>query len=161
MSKALLVIDLQNGVGPLFDFENVIRNVNQRISDFREKGDPIIFVQHTCAGMAQGSEPWQFVSELAINADDKVIAKTQGSAFYKTTLQQTLDDLNVTSLEICGAQTEYCVDATLKAAFYEGYKVTVTPNAFSTVDSQNFPALKINVFYKKLWSEIQDKSPLT
>ncbi len=36
MTTALLVIDLQNGVGPLFGFEKVIQNVNQRIREYRE-----------------------------------------------------------------------------------------------------------------------------
>lgn len=161
MSKALLVIDLQNGVGPLFNFEQVMTNVNRRIREFREKGDPIIFIQHHGVGLEIGSEPWQFVSDLAIKAEDKVIDKTQGNAFYRTSLKQILDELVVTSLEICGAQTEYCVDATVKAAFYDGYQVAVTPNAFSTIGSQDFPALKINAFYWGLWSELCERSPLT
>ncbi|GAX48159.1 cysteine hydrolase family protein [Pseudolactococcus reticulitermitis] len=160
MTKALLVIDLQNGVGPLFEFEKIIQNINQRICEFREKAEPIIFIQHQSVGLAEGSEPWQFVSELAIKPDDIVIAKTQGNAFYKTELKQTLDNLGIDALEICGAQTEYCVDATVKAAYYAGYQISVTPNAFSTVDTQEFPASKINKFYWGMWSWLSESSPL-
>ncbi|MBQ6144265.1 MAG: cysteine hydrolase family protein [Pseudolactococcus laudensis] len=160
MTTALLVIDLQNGVGPLFGFEKVIQNVNQRIREYRENGDAIIFIQHNSGELKVGSEPWRFVSELDIKADDSVIAKTQANAFYQTDLKQTLDSLDIDSLEICGAQTEYCIDATVKAAYYAGYQIAVTPNAFSTVDTQEFPASKINKFYWGLWSWLRESSPL-
>jgi nicotinamidase-related amidase len=160
MTKALLVIDLQNGVSPLFEFEKIIQHVTQRIREYRENGDAIFFIQHHSDELKVGSEPWQFVSELDIKADDRVIAKTQANAFYQTDLKRILDHHGIDSLEICGAQTEYCVDATLKAAYYGGYQVAVTPYAFSTVDTQTFPASKINKFYWEMWLGLCERSPL-
>ncbi|MGG3477218.1 hypothetical protein ABES21_06810 [Peribacillus frigoritolerans] len=49
-NTALIIIDLQIGVQPenvpLYRLANVLNGVNQRIRLFREKNNPIIFVQH-------------------------------------------------------------------------------------------------------------------
>ncbi len=65
MSKSLLVIDLQNGVGPLFEFEKIIQNVNQCISEFREKGEPIIVDAETFSAPKINRFYWEMWSELS------------------------------------------------------------------------------------------------
>ena len=49
-NTALIIIDLQKGVqpenSPLYNLATVLEGVNQRIRFYREKNNPIIFVQH-------------------------------------------------------------------------------------------------------------------
>ena len=44
------------------------------------------------------------------------VRKTHANSFYKTNLKEILDQLSVNRIEFCGAQTEYCMDATIKFA---------------------------------------------
>ena len=37
-------------------------------------------------------------------------------AIPQTDFEKVLSELNINNLEVCGAQTEYCVDATIKMA---------------------------------------------
>lgn len=49
-ADVLIVIDLQNGVcyseEHLFDLQNLLAKVNNRISSYRKLNKPILFVQH-------------------------------------------------------------------------------------------------------------------
>ncbi|WP_353936135.1 isochorismatase family protein [uncultured Limosilactobacillus sp.] len=66
------------------------------------------------------SSAWQLVPSLSVLPTDLRIQKEHPNAFYRTNLQAILTQRRVDQLEICGAQTEYCVDATIKDGPWPG-----------------------------------------
>ena len=54
-------------------------------------------------------------------------------------------------LVLCGMQTEYCVDASVKVGFEFDYKLVIPEGAFTTFDGEDASAEKINTFYQTIW----------
>lgn len=154
--KALLIIDLQNGVcyqeQPLHHLNELLKRVNQRIKSYREAGRPIIFVQHNDEDLVQGTKTWQLHPDLqALPATDYFVQKIHANSFYHTNLQEILQKEQVNELEIWGAQTEYCMDTTIKFAHGLDYKVFIESGSSSTVDNDFMSAEKTIAFYEKIW----------
>ena len=61
--------------------------------------------------------------------------KTHANSFYKTNLKEILDRLSVNCIEFCGAQTEYCMDATIKFAHGLGYENFMVQKTTSTLNN--------------------------
>ncbi|PWW08739.1 nicotinamidase-related amidase [Paenibacillus cellulosilyticus] len=154
-ADVLIVIDLQNGVccseEHLFGLEQLLSTVNERISSYRKLNKPIIFVQHCDEDFVHGEEPWAIHAGLDVQAQDLLIEKIHANSFYRTNLKEVLDQLNVNSIEFCGAQTEYCMDATIKFAHGLGYKNYMVPNATSTLNNTFMSAEETVHFYEKMW----------
>lgn len=154
-ADVLIVIDLQNGVcygkEHLFELENLIMNVNERISLYRELQKPIIFVQHCDEELVQGEEPWAIIDKLDVQEQDIRINKIHANSFYQTNLKTVLDQLDVNRIEYCGAQTEYCMDATIKFAHGLGYKNVMVHNATSTLNNTFMTAEDTIKFYENMW----------
>ena len=157
MTRALLVIDLQNGVchkaEEIFNFKSLVKVINERIAFFRAQNLPIIFIQHESSSLLKGSVEWKLISKLNYQSNDFYIKKTHLNSFYKTKLQEVLNNLQVRELEICGAQTEFCVDTTIKMAHGLGYQLSMKCGASSTFDNQFMTAKQTIKFYEKIWEE--------
>lgn len=157
MTKALLVIDLQNGVcrkpEEIFNLKSLIKLINERIAFFRAQDLPIVFIQHESSSLLKGSTKWKLVSELNYQNNDFYINKTHLNSFYKTKLQEVLNNLQVRELEICGAQTEFCVNTTIKMAHGLGYQLSMKCGVSSTFDNQFMTAKQTIKFYEKIWKE--------
>ena len=149
----LIVIDLQNDVcEQLYQRENLLTKVNQRIAVYRAAGKPILFIQHNEIGLESGSKGWQLVPELDARTTDFYMDKTHANGFYHTNLQELLTGLSVKNIEFCGAQTEYCVNTTLVFAHGLGYKNFMVHGATATVDNTWLTAEKMIQFYEdKIW----------
>ena len=147
MTKALLVIDIQNDYFPGGAMELVgaveASQVAAKVqAEFRSQGLPVVNVQHIA--LKPGSTfflPDTFGAEIHENvkpgADEPVIVKHFPNSFRETNLKQTLDDLEVDELTIVGMMTHMCIDTTVRAANDAGYKVTVIENACATRDLEH------------------------
>ncbi|NVY96725.1 cysteine hydrolase [Lactobacillus sp. DCY120] len=155
--QALLVIDLQAGVcqqPQLIDhFPQLLALVNQHIDHHRQLGQAVIWIQHHDADLPKQSAAWQLVEGLDYRLGDSLVDKIHADSFYKTRLQDLLQQLGVTDLEICGAQTEYCVDTTIKVARDLGYRLSMVGGASSTFDRPNFKATQLINFYEQIWNQ--------
>lgn len=155
-NTALLIIDFQIGVQPknvpLYNLTNVLDEVNQRIRLFRETNKPIIFVQHNDSDLVLNSPEWQLFPELDAKETDIFINKTHANSFYKTELIEQLRKLNITSLEVCGAQTEYCVDTTIRMAHGLGYHLFMKKGLTTTLNSDLLGAKTIIEHHENLWN---------
>lgn len=155
-NTALIIIDLQIGVQPenvpLYNLANVLNGVNQRIRLFREKNNPIIFVQHNDSHLVLNSPEWQLFPELDAKDTDIYINKIHANSFYKTDLNEQLRRLNINKLEICGAQTEYCVDTTIRMAHGLGYKLFMKKGLTTTLNSELLGAKTIIEHHENLWN---------
>ncbi len=144
MSKALLVIDVQNdyfadGKFPLWNAETVSENVEKAIYKAQENNIPVIYVQHVVK-----QEPAAFFGEetpgveinsriLAAAPDAPIIEKQHADSFHGTTLEETLNKLDVTELFVCGMMTHNCVTHTAISKSAEKYGITILPDCCTTV----------------------------
>jgi len=123
MKPALLVIDVQKA---FFDIDqattqslnNAIEYINAAIPVFREKGLPVICIQHMDKGdgLVPGTDGFDLPDKLKILPSDLHIVKTYGNAFNKTPLADELRALGVDTVVITGFCAEYCVLATDRGA---------------------------------------------
>lgn len=156
MRKALLVIDMQNGVctDGIFNLKQVIENINNRIRYFRKNKLPIIFIQHIDSTLEPHSHNWKILSQIDyVRGKDTVVQKTHADAFYKTDLKEKLSQLGSNELEIVGAQIEYCVDTTIRVAHDLGYEIIMYKGTTTTFDNEFLSAEKMVDYYYKMWNQ--------
>lgn len=157
MQDVLVVIDLQNGVcqngeKELFQLEKLLNFVSQRITVYEKAKHPIIFVQHEDSELVYGSSDWQLRSELS-SKPHLTVRKRHANSFFQTDLQQLLQEIKVESIEFCGAQTEYCLDGTIKFAHGLGYRNFLYRNATSTYDNAYLSASETISWYENIWQQ--------
>ncbi|WMT39359.1 cysteine hydrolase family protein [Paenibacillus sp. D2_2] len=155
MARALVVIDLQKGLHteeePLFGLNEVLEGVNERIAVYREDELPVIFVQHHDEGLPLHSPEWDLMDELDVRETDHFVSKTHANSFYQTNLTELLTSLNADKIEFCGAQTEYCVDTTVRMAHGLGYRSFMKKGLHTTTDSVLLSADVIRRHHEALW----------
>ena len=69
---------------------------------------------------------------IAPQTDELVVQKTTPDSFFETNLNDELQRRGINQLVVCGIQTDYCVDTTVRRAFSLGYKITLVQNGHST-----------------------------
>lgn len=146
MSKALLLIDLQNdyfpgGAFPLWNTDAVLANVEGLVARARAAGVHVLHVQHV-ADPAGGIAPFFNKGTpgvaihprvLAAAPDAPVVVKAFADSFHQTSLEETLGRWGVTDLLVCGMMTQNCVTHTALSKAAEKYRVTILPDCCTTV----------------------------
>lgn len=144
MSKALLLIDIQNDYFPggemeLVGMEQASSLAAALLNEFRESGNPLVHVRHVFADPAApffragtpGIEIHQSVSPVG---DESVVTKANVNAFLETELKALLDGQGADELVIAGAMSHMCIEGTSRAAADLGYKCQVVHDACATRD---------------------------
>lgn len=161
MKQALVVIDMQEAFFleeeyHLHEYEKVVKTINAAIDHARKKEISIIFIQHTeesPSEFAKGTETWELHQGLHKESTDTVIEKITWDAFYQTPLEETLNKLEIEQLIFTGAQTEYCLDTTLRNAYSRGYqKNMLVKDGHSTLDSNVLTAKDIINHHESVWN---------
>ena len=157
MGKALLVVDVQEGVYAFdgqaaFDGPEMIAVINRLIARARESGATVIFVRHEDEYLAHGSDSWEVVPDLDVQAGDLFVNKRHGSAFHETPLREHLRSLGIQEIVLCGMQTEYCIDSTFRHALTLGYKVELVRDGHTTFDSPVLTARQIVDHHNQVFS---------
>lgn len=126
----------ESGALPVKDAAKLIPKINEKIGEFRSRGEPVIFIADSHAPDDKEFEIWprhcvkgtpgaQVVDELDKKEEDEVVEKTTYSAFYKTRLEEVLKEKGVDELVLTGVLTDICVLHTAADAAMRGYKVKV------------------------------------
>lgn len=149
----LLVIDVQVGImQDAYRRDEVLRNINLLLERARVSGVPVVYVQHN----EQGSElelntpGWQIHPAIAPRAGEAVVHKESPDSFYHTRLQEELQALGSKRLVIVGAQTEYCVDTTVRRAVSQDYDVLLASDAHTTFSTKTLSAEQIVAFHNEV-----------
>jgi nicotinamidase-related amidase len=121
MKPALLVIDMQKDFLKKDNksiYADAVEYINAAIQLFREKGLPIVCVQHMNEkeNFVPGVEGFDVLDSLNILPADVHIHKTYGNAFNKTPLLEQLEKLNIDTVIVTGYCAEYCVLSTYRGA---------------------------------------------
>jgi nicotinamidase-related amidase len=149
MTSALIIIDVQqalcSGQYAAFEIDAVIERINGISTKARAAAMPVIFVQHEEdeGPLPYGGAGWQLAATLTVQPDDLRVRKTTPDSFHQTNLHQLLRERGVDALLICGLQTDFCVDTTVRRAFTLGYSATLVADAHSTLDNGVLTAAQI------------------
>jgi nicotinamidase-related amidase len=134
-NKALVVIDVQNGVvWDAYDRERIVANIAKLVTDARAHNVPVVWVQHSDEEMPIGSAYWQLVPELIPAEGEARVEKLYRNSFEATNLEEALAHLGVGELIVCGSQTNNCVRHTIHGALDRGYDVKLVEDAHTTSD---------------------------
>jgi nicotinamidase-related amidase len=117
----------------------------------RKASVPVVLIQHEekDSPLAHGAEGWQLADGLLTTAKDLRVRKTTPDSFYQTELGKLLPGEDFERLIICGLQTDYCVNATVRQAHQLGYDVVLVADAHSTLDNGNMSAEDIIAEHNK------------
>src|SRR5579862_4458792 len=153
-NTALLVIDVQQGVvegTPHRD--EVVANVGHLVEKARKERVPVVWVQHSDAGLTPGSDAWRIVPELNPDSEEPLIEKHYFDSFEDTSLETVLSGLGVGRLVVVGAQTDACIRSTLHGAFVRGYDATLVSDAHTTEDQTEWgaPAPELVIAHTNLY----------
>ncbi len=148
--KALMVIDVQVGMfdesDPVYVGDNLLNTIKTLISNARQKGVTVIYVQHNGEPgdlLEPRTAGWAIHPELSRIEGDVIIPKNTPDAFHQTKLHQILLDKGINRLFLAGIQTEVCVDTTCRRAFSMGYNVNLIQDAHSTWNRGELTARQI------------------
>lgn len=165
-SAALLVIDMQHDfVSPdgvfaragltIEDPAAITRSVAGLVERFRAAGGLIVWVKMLWdddaavgllaerspflarEGLRRGTRGAELADGLEPQPGDAVVEKTRFSAFYETELAALLAETGIDTVALCGVRTDFCVESTVRDAFFRDLRVLVAEDA---VDGY-FPAL--------------------
>jgi nicotinamidase-related amidase len=138
-TSALVLIDCQNtyreGVMQLEGVEPALIECQSLLQRYRDAGRPIIHIQHD-AGVGTPYDVHDrsgaIADVVAPHAGEPIVVKNYPSSFEKTNLNELLKGYGVEDVTLAGFMTHVCVNSTARAAFNNGYRVTVVGNATAT-----------------------------
>jgi nicotinamidase-related amidase len=152
MSTALVVIDVQAGMfnvadPPVYQGEQLLERIGSLISKARKASVPVIYVRHhsTQEGdfLKYGEPAWQVHPAIAPLPGEVIVDKTTPDSFYKTTLEQVLQEQGIKQLILTGIQSDFCVDTTCRSASSHDYDLILVKDAHSTWDLAGLNAQQI------------------
>ena len=155
----LLVVDTQNAIinKKLFDFETFEANVKKLISTARENSIEVIFVRHDDGvgnELTKGNPGFEIYEGFKPTDNEQIFEKNVNSSFRNTGLLEYLRKKNEDTVITVGLQTDYCIDATIKAGFEHGFKMIVPAHTNSTVDNKFMTAEQTYKYFNEfIWNK--------
>lgn len=157
MRTALFVIDMQNDFvlpGAAMCVDGALRTIpaiKKLISTARKRGWDIFFIirEHDSSGndvepyrkkffkngkggfCVPGTDGCKIVSDLEVKPGDTVFVKKRNSAFFMTSLHETLKKRGIETVVISGTQYPNCIRGTACDAMSYGYRTVVCTDACS------------------------------
>jgi maleamate amidohydrolase len=166
MEKPVLVV-----IDMLHDFlesweaarrQRLVSSINELVGSMRSFGYPVVWVRQEfepdlrdafremkAKGIRitiKGTEGCQIVSELVVAPSDLVIIKKRYSAFYGTTLDETLARLQPDAIILAGINTHACIRTTAIDAYQRDWNVIL---ALDCVDSYDREHHEVSLRYMK------------
>ena len=155
----LLVVDTQTAITnhKLYQFELFESHVKELINKARHNQIEVIFVRHDDgigSELTKGNDGFEIYEGFQPNNDEIIFDKKVNSSFKDTGLLEYLKQKKENTIIIVGLQTEYCIDATIKAGFEHGFKIIIPENTNSTFDNQYMTAEQTYRYYHEfIWNK--------
>jgi nicotinamidase-related amidase len=155
MGYAFIIIDMQE------DFfkdnfilnqkkSSLIKKINELINICRISKTPLIWVtqefeedlsdaflvmrENNIHKTIIGTEGCKILNDLNKNTNDLSIIKKRYSAFYKTSLEENLQALNIDTLILAGINTHACIRMAAVDAYQRDYKVILARECMDSYD---------------------------
>jgi nicotinamidase-related amidase len=141
-TTALILIDIQQGFeDPVWGPRNnpdAEQHASQLLAAWRERGMPLVHIQHRSVMVASPLRPGQPGVEFkpgVIPLDgEPVMAKSVNSAFIGTNLEAFLRERAIERVTIAGLTTNHCVETTTRMAGNLGFNPILIEDACATFD---------------------------
>lgn len=122
----------------------------------RENSIEVIFIRHDDGvgnELTKGNDGFEIYEEFQPADNELIFDKTVNSSFKDTGLLEYLKQKKENEIMIVGLQTDYCIDATIKAGFEHGFKMIVPANTNSTFDNKYMSAEQNYRYYNEfMWN---------
>lgn len=136
---ALLIIDAQIAMlQGAYLADEVVAAISEALRRARAIKAPVVFLRHghaSFAPMMRGAATWEIDPRLTPQPGEVVLDKRASDGFWETDLEETLQNLDVSRIVVAGLQTEFCVDATCRAALSRGFDITLVADGHTTGDA--------------------------
>ncbi len=149
MNTALVVVDMLNR----YEHEDadalrrsvaaVVPNVRRLLDCAREAGHDVVYVNDNHGDWTSGREgltQWaldgadpSLVEPVAPTPDVPLLIKTRHSAFYRTQLEELLQEREVQRIVFAGQVTEQCILYSVLDAYMRGFDVVVAEDAVAHI----------------------------
>ena len=128
MSKALVVIDIQNDITK--NYRGIIDRINSAIDWAQSYQMQIVYIQHNniSAGtrtFKPGTKGAELAPELHV-VSDNIFVKTKASALTCEAFTEFIDKNEIDEFYVCGADAVGCVKSTTYNMAKTGYPVSYT-----------------------------------
>ena len=142
MNTALLLVDIQNdyfpnGRMPLEKSIEASQKAQEILQAYRAKQKLVVHVQHIstrpdAVHFLPCTKGIEFHPNVLPNKNETIIKKHYPNSFKDTSLLNHLTKNKITHLTIVGMMTHMCIDATVRAAYDNGFSCTVLHDACAT-----------------------------
>ena len=136
MSKALVVIDIQNDITKYY--RDIIDKINDAISWAQSQGMYIVYIKHN--NLTAGTRTFkpntkgaELVPELSV-VSEHIFVKTKSNALTSEDFTRFITDSKIDEFFICGADATACVKSTSYNMAKSGFKVHVISDCITSYD---------------------------
>ena len=154
----LLILDAQKLIttGELCDFKGFEDRVKQLIACARENGTEVIFVRHDDGdkgALKKGTDGFEIYDGFRPLDNEKIFDKTVNSPFRDSGLLEYLREKGEDTIMLAGLQTDYCMDAAVKAGFEHHFRMIIPEGTNSTFDNGFMTAAETYRYYNEfMWN---------
>ena len=136
----LLVVDAQTLITTpaLYAYDRFVDTVSQLIRAARQHGVEVLYIRHDDgpdAALTPGKPGYDVYEAFAPLPGERVYDKRVNSPFRDTGLLEYLRSVGETQLMVCGLQTDFCIDATIKCGFEHGFHMMVPAYGNTTMEN--------------------------
>lgn len=155
----LLIVDTQKAITDerICCFELLVSRIKELISTARKNNIEVIFVRHEDgpgAELTKGKEGFEIYEGFSPAPGERIFDKRVNSSFRDTGLTEYLKAKNEDTVMLVGLQTEYCIDATVKAGFEHGFTMIIPEYTNSTFDNRFMTAEQTYRYYNEfIWNK--------
>jgi nicotinamidase-related amidase len=152
----LLSVDLQHGMvegdkewGPR-STPKLVENVEYLLKTWREKGWPIIHIQHDADKEPDNPIAARFPKTFAIHTsaapegDEKVFVKHTSSAFFAPELPEAIKSYGHRRIVVIGMDGTQCVNSTVRQGDDLGYKMVIVADACASYGVEDFEGKQLD-----------------
>jgi len=105
------------------------------------------------------STSWQIESAIAPEPGEIIINKTSSGALSSTNLDQTLHNIGITSLALCGLTTAVCVGLTARQTADRGFRVVMVSDACTELSQDMHEAALLS--FSHVFGQVRTTQELT
>ena len=155
MSKALVVIDIQNDITK--NYRSIIDKINKAVEWAQGKELHIVYIKHN--NMTAGTRTFkpdtrgeQLVPELSV-VSNHIFVKTKANALTSESFSKYIADNGIDEFYVCGADATACVKSTCYNMVKAGYMVHVLSDCVTSYDLKKVDEML--AYYEKKGCEVR------